>query len=38
MISDARQWFDELDRFKSEPFMKKASRNQPRTPRRKMCE
>ena len=38
MISDARQWFDALDRFKSEPFMKKTSRNQPRTPRRKIFE
>jgi antitoxin VapB len=38
MISDAPQWFDELDRFKSERFMKKGSRNQPRTPRRKIFE
>ena len=38
IISDSRKWFDELDRFKSEPFMKKGSRNQPRTPRRKIFE
>jgi len=38
IISDTHKWFEELDRFKSEPFMRKGSRNQPRTPRRKIFE
>ena len=29
VISDTRKWFAALDRFKSEPFMKKGSRRQP---------
>ena len=33
LIPDARKWFAELDRFKSEPFLKKGHR-QPATPRR----
>lgn len=36
IIADTRKWFDELDRFKAEAFMKKASRNQPPAPRRKV--
>ena len=32
-ITDVRLWFAQLDRFKS-PYMKKASRQQPVTPRR----
>ena len=35
LISDARKWFAELDRFKS-AFMKKGSREQPVTPRREV--
>ena len=35
LISDAVEWFGELDRFNSEPFPKKE-RNQPLTPRRKI--
>ena len=38
LISDTRKWFDELDQFKSEAFIKKGSRNQPRTPKRKIFE
>jgi antitoxin VapB len=38
IISDTHKWFEELDRFKSEPFMTKGSRNQARTPRRKIFE
>jgi antitoxin VapB len=38
MISDTHKWFKELDRFKSEPFMAKGSRNQLRPPRRKIFE
>ena len=34
-ITDVRQWFRELDRFKI-AFMKKASRQQPQTPRREI--
>lgn len=37
LISDTLEWFAELDRFRSEPFMKKG-RNQPRAPRRKIFE
>jgi antitoxin VapB len=33
LISDARQWFAELDRLNPGPFMVKG-RKQPRTPRR----
>ncbi len=35
VISDAAQWFEELDRFSSERFMAKG-RKQPATPRRKV--
>jgi antitoxin VapB len=35
LISDPRQWFAELDRFDSEPFMPKG-RKQPAAPRRKL--
>ena len=38
IISDTHKWFEELDRFKYERFMTKGSRNQPRTPRRKIFE
>jgi antitoxin VapB len=38
IISDTRKWFDELDRFNSEAFMKKGGRNQPPAPRRKIFE
>jgi antitoxin VapB len=38
IISDSSKWFDELDRFKSDAFMKKASRNQPQAPRRNIFE
>ena len=38
IIADTRQWFDKLDRLKSEAFMKKGSRNQPLMPRRKIFE
>jgi antitoxin VapB len=38
IISDTRKWFDELDRFKSEAFLKKANRNQPPAPSRKIFE
>ncbi len=34
-ITDVHQWFAELDRFKI-TFMKKASRQQPQTPRREI--
>ena len=34
-ITDVRQWFAQLDRFKSS-FMKKGSRQQPVTPRREI--
>lgn len=33
MVADARQWFAELDRLNSDPFMSKG-RNQPPTPKR----
>lgn len=38
LISDPREWFAELDRLNSEPFMStaKKARNQPVTPRRKI--
>ena len=36
VFSDVRKWFAELDRFNTEPFMKKGSRKQPLTPRRKI--
>lgn len=32
-ISDTRKWFEELDRFSSEPFMSRG-RSQPAAPRR----
>ena len=35
LIPDARNWFAELDRLNSEPFMKKG-RKQPVAPRRKI--
>ena len=35
LIADTRKWFDELDRFASEPFMEKG-RKQPATPRREI--
>jgi antitoxin VapB len=35
VIADARQWFDELDRFQSEPFLA-GTRNQPNAPKRKI--
>ncbi len=34
-ISDTAKWFEELDRFTSEPFMEKG-RKQPITPRREI--
>ena len=34
-ITDVRQWFAQLDRFKS-AFVKRASRQQPMTPRREV--
>ena len=34
-ITDVREWFAQLDRFKS-VFMKKASRKQPAAPRRQI--
>ena len=35
LISDAREWFAELDRTRKEPFMK-SGRNQPSAPRRRI--
>lgn len=35
LIPDAASWFDELDRFNSQPFLAKR-RNQPITPRREI--
>ena len=35
LIHDAAQWFDELDRLNSEPFMPKG-RRQPATPKREI--
>jgi antitoxin VapB len=35
LIPDAARWFEELDRFNSEPFMPKG-RHQPATPKRKI--
>jgi antitoxin VapB len=35
LVSDTRQWFENLDQFNSEPFMPKG-RRQPPTPRRKI--
>ena len=35
LISNAAEWLEELDRFRSEPFMDEE-RNQPRTPRREV--
>jgi antitoxin VapB len=35
LISDTREWFDQLDRFNSEPFMEDG-RNQPTAPRRRI--
>lgn len=37
VLSDARQWFAELDKVPNEPFMKKG-RKQPIAPRRKIFE
>ena len=34
LIADPRKWFAELDRFMSEPFMRKEKRQQPVTPKR----
>jgi len=34
-ITDVRQWFTELDRFKT-AFMKKGTRQQPPTPHREI--
>jgi antitoxin VapB len=38
LISDTREWFAELDRLNTEPFMSpaKKARDQPATPRRKI--
>ena len=35
LIPDAVRWFEELDRFRSEPFMARG-RRQPPTPKRKI--
>ena len=35
LIADTGKWFEELDRFNSEPFMP-AGRNQPVTPKREI--
>ena len=35
MITDVQHWFAQMDRFKGQ-FMKKGSRQQPRTPRREI--
>ncbi len=35
VIADAAQWFEELDRLNSQPFMAKG-RNQPTAPRREI--
>ena len=35
LILDTSEWFEELDRFKSEPFMP-AGRSQPVTPKREI--
>lgn len=35
LVLDAIRWFEELDRFRSEPFMA-SRRRQPRAPRRKI--
>jgi antitoxin VapB len=37
IITDVRQWFAEMDRFNSEPFMAEG-RNQPVTPKREIFE
>jgi antitoxin VapB len=37
LIVDAKQWFADMDRFKSEPFMTEG-RNQPVTPIREIFE
>jgi antitoxin VapB len=34
LVSDTKQWFENLDQFNSEPFLPK--RRQPPTPRRKI--
>lgn len=36
IILDTGEWFEELDRFKAETFMKKGARQQPITPRREI--
>jgi antitoxin VapB len=36
IILDTGEWFEELDRFKAEPFMNKRTRQQPMTPRREI--
>jgi len=35
VVSDVAAWFEDLDRFNSEPFMAHG-RNQPKTPRREI--
>jgi antitoxin VapB len=35
LVSDTKQWFENLDQFNSEPFLPKG-RPQPSTPRRKI--
>ncbi len=35
LIPDTTRWFEELDQFKSEPFLRRQ-RRQPPTPRRKV--
>jgi len=35
LIPDTARWFEELDKFKSEPFMTRG-RRQPATPKRKI--
>jgi antitoxin VapB len=36
IVSDTRKWFEALDRFKGEAFLKKRSRGQPVTPSREV--
>jgi antitoxin VapB len=35
LVADTSRWLEELDRFRSEPFMPKG-RRQPKTPRREI--
>ena len=37
IVLDNKQWFEELDRYNSEPFMRDG-RDQPLTPKRKVLE